>query len=518
MRPTPSRTRDGATRRSSRAGLTAGIVAALAVAGAAPAWAFWSLSAGTTATATATSLQPPAAVTASATSLTSVTVTVTAPPAGGPVPASYRVVRGTTTVCAAVPAGTGCADENLTPGTTYDYAVTSRLESWNSATATTASAATGDVPAPSTPALTAASDSGTLGDGLTNVTAPSFTGTTTPGSTVTLTVDGVEAGPAVTADGSGLWTITPATPPSPDAAHTIRARTTVNGATSTDSAAFTLLIDTVRPLTGSATTSCSTAVTNGYCRGITTVTVTGLTDAAPGSGLAGLDHAVAGGASGTATVTGGTASFAVTGPDGSPAVTFTARDAAGNSATAGSVTPAAAIDRTAPGVTSLTLVNGGTQGRADKGDGVVVGFADAASAINPQSFCSAWGTAATTASVTANNAVTVTIADDGTNDTLTVAAGGACGTFNLGPVALGGDYVATGSVTFAGNGGNASALTWAGTGANAAGTLTVTLGGITGTSRTSVAAGTPVLTPSPLITDRAGNPAAGTFTGATSRF
>jgi hypothetical protein len=61
-------------------------------------------------------------------------------------------------------------------------------------------------------------------------------------------------------------------------------------------------------------------------------------------------------------------------------------------------------------------------------------------------------------------------------------------------------------------------VTWAGTGANTAGTLSVTLGAVTGTSRTGVAAGTPVLTPSPLITDRAGNPVAGTYTGSSSRF
>jgi len=66
--------------------------------------------------------------------------------------------------------------------------------------------------------------------------------------------------------------------------------------------------------------------------------------------------------------------------------------------------------------------------------------------------------------------------------------------------------------------GNASALGWAGTGANTAGTLTITLGAGTGTAQSGVVAGTPVLTPSPLITDRAGNPVAGTYTGASSRF
>jgi len=45
------------------------------------------------------------------------------------------VMRGTTTVCAAVTAGTGCVDGNLTPGTAYGYAVTSRLQSYQSTVA-----------------------------------------------------------------------------------------------------------------------------------------------------------------------------------------------------------------------------------------------------------------------------------------------------------------------------------------------------------------------------------------------
>ena len=62
--------------------------------------------------------------------------------------------------------------------------------------------------APSIPALTTGSDSGVLGDGVTNIDTPTFTGTSEAGATVKLydTEEPTLLGSAV-ADGSGNWTI-----------------------------------------------------------------------------------------------------------------------------------------------------------------------------------------------------------------------------------------------------------------------------------------------------------------------
>ncbi|HVZ43898.1 MAG TPA: Ig-like domain-containing protein [Ramlibacter sp.] len=76
--------------------------------------------------------------------------------------------------------------------------------------------------APSTPALTKASDTGTLGDGVTSVKAPTFTGTAEAGATVTLK-DGATVLGTTTAAG-GTWTLT--SPALAEGTHTITATAT----------------------------------------------------------------------------------------------------------------------------------------------------------------------------------------------------------------------------------------------------------------------------------------------------
>src|SRR5262249_44267013 len=60
--------------------------------------------------------------------------------------------------------------------------------------------------APSVPALAAASDSGVLGDRITNVTVPTFTGTSELGTVVEIFVDGASAGRGLTAP-NGTYSI-----------------------------------------------------------------------------------------------------------------------------------------------------------------------------------------------------------------------------------------------------------------------------------------------------------------------
>ncbi len=100
------------------------------------------------------------------------------------------------------------------------------------------------VPPPSTPALAAGSDSGALGDGITNHAAPVLTGTGSSGDTVTLYDGGTAIGSATVS--SGAWSIT--APTLIDGGHALTAtETDVAGNTSTPTSAFSLTIDTLAP-------------------------------------------------------------------------------------------------------------------------------------------------------------------------------------------------------------------------------------------------------------------------------
>ncbi|MFE1602191.1 Ig-like domain-containing protein [Methylobacterium sp. ID0610] len=99
------------------------------------------------------------------------------------------------------------------------------------------------IAAPSAPALNAGSDSGTLGDRLTNVAAPVVTGTAEAGAAVSLH-DGTRLLGIATADGAGAWSLR--TPTLTDGVHTLAATAVdLAGNSSTASAGLTLTIDTV---------------------------------------------------------------------------------------------------------------------------------------------------------------------------------------------------------------------------------------------------------------------------------
>jgi serralysin len=101
-------------------------------------------------------------------------------------------------------------------------------------------------PAPSTPDLAAASDSGVSTiDNLTNDNTPTFTGTAEANSTISLRVDGVQVAMTVTSAG-GAWTVT--TPLILDGPHAITAIATNGAGPGPVSGSLAVTIDTVGPV------------------------------------------------------------------------------------------------------------------------------------------------------------------------------------------------------------------------------------------------------------------------------
>ena len=101
--------------------------------------------------------------------------------------------------------------------------------------------------APTTPSLLPADDSGQLGDGVTNVKSPRFTGTAEAGSTVQLiNTSGTVLGTAVAT--GGAYTVSPSTPLA-DGAHSLRAQAIdAAGNLGTASNAINLTIDSTPPV------------------------------------------------------------------------------------------------------------------------------------------------------------------------------------------------------------------------------------------------------------------------------
>ncbi|MGZ4209844.1 MAG: OmpL47-type beta-barrel domain-containing protein [Actinomycetota bacterium] len=167
------------------------------------------------------------------------------------------------------------------------------------------------------------------------------------------------------------------------------------------------------------------------------------------------------------------------------------------------------IDRTAPTATNVVLANGGTLGKADKGDTVTVTYGET---MDASSFCSTWVNDGTSQTLNGNGVV-VTIAEAGANDLLSVTGSGC--TFHFGSVALNANYVSS-TATFHANGANSSVLTWD----PVAKTLTIKLGTFaSGTQNTSVATSTPSYTPDVALKDTAGNGiGGGPYAGTLSRF
>jgi len=267
--------------------------------------------------------------------------------------------------------------------------------------------------------------------------------------------------------------------------------TAADDAGNTASAAtLTLTNDSTAPTTTDNTASIGTTCTN------TTQTVTlAPTDAA--SGVATTYYTTNGS---TPTTSSSQGTSIVLSAEGIYTIKYFTVDNVGNSETVKTGASTICIDQTAPAPTNIALANGGGgAGTVAAGDTLTITYSEV---IDAATFCSTWTNGATR--TISSSSVIIQIADTGSNDTLTVSAVGAgncggTGNFQLGSIALGGNYV-TGTRAF--GGATASQISWT------PGTrrLTITLGTPAGgTSNGGVAAATPVYTPSSSLKDIAGN-------------
>ncbi len=173
-----------------------------------------------------------------------------------------------TTVQILSASGTVLGSAMATTGGTYSVQLTSPLADGTYALRTQAVDVAGNLSAlsatvsltvvsatpltPSAPALLGSDDSGTKGDGITNVRLPHLVGTAPVGTTIQiLNASGTVLGSA-SATASGTYSVQPASPFA-DGAYTLRARTVdVAGNLSAVSAPFSLTILTAAPATPSA--------------------------------------------------------------------------------------------------------------------------------------------------------------------------------------------------------------------------------------------------------------------------
>jgi hypothetical protein len=217
------------------------------------------------------------------------------------------------------------------------------------------------------------------------------------------------------------------------------------------------------------------------------------------------------------TVTGSGSSYdvAVTGVKGAGTVTLSVpagalHDLVGNpSAASMSTDNTVTYDPTPPKVTAINFTNGGTSGKVDQNDVISVTFSEQ---LAVSTLCSNWSNDTINHSLSTANDVTVLVADNASNDRLTVSSG-SC-TLSLGTIMLGGNYTAS-PATFRGTGAGASVVAWNAT----TNVLTITLGTMSGSVLTGVTAGKPSYTPpsSPAIKDRAGNAMVAGFTETSNR-
>ncbi|WP_157768929.1 Ig-like domain-containing protein [Pseudarthrobacter sulfonivorans] len=337
-----------------------------------------------------------------------------------------------------------------------------------------------DTAPPAAPTLTAPAT-------VTAATATSVTvsGSAEAGTTVTLNVTDANAVHTVTAtataDGTGNWSMTALNLTSlSDGQLTYTATATDTSGNTGASAAQTGTKKTTA--TAPQFTSVPSQITGDT---VTAVPFAGTSD--PGAAVA-LTATDSGNHSLTATATangsGNWSAMMNLSTLNSGPVTFSAQatDTYGNISTVTTAT-----SRIGPRVVSVTLQNGGTAGKADTNDKVVVAFNEP---MSPSSFCNTW-TSTTGPWTQSSNSVSVLISRNTSapNDTLTLSTG--CTTNNFGTVNLGAHYTTStgGNLTFKGT----STLPRSSVSLSADGkTLTITLGALkSGTRATGVPAGTP---------------------------
>ncbi|MBN4049958.1 DUF4347 domain-containing protein, partial [bacterium AH-315-M10] len=294
---------------------------------------------------------------------------------------------------------------------------------------------TGAPAAPSTPDMSAGSDSGSSStDNITSDTTPTFTGTAEASTTVEVFSDGVSKG-TTTADGGGAWTLT--TTALTDGAQTITATATDSGGNvSALSAGLSVTIDSAAPAAPStpdmAAGSDSGSSSTDNITSDTTPTFSGTAEA--GATVEVFSDGVS---KGTTTADGGGAwtltTTALT--DGAHSITTTATDAAGNVSVA-SAGLSVTIDTGAPAAPSTPNLNAGSDSGSSSTDEIT-------SDTTP------------TFSGTAEAGATVEVFSDGVSKGTTTADGG--GAWTLTTTALT-DGAHTITATATDTAGNVSAL------------------------------------------------------------
>ena len=255
-----------------------------------------------------------------------------------------------------------------------------------------------------------------------------------------------------------------------------------NAGNTTNAPTLTFTNDSTVPATTDNTASIGTTCKN------TTQTVT-LSPTDAGSGAAATYYTTNGS---TPTTSSSQGTSIVLSADGTYTIKYFTVDNVGNQEAVKTAATVICIDKTAPAPTNVVL--GTSNGTAAASDTATITYSEV---LDATTFCSTWTN--TGNQTITGTAVTVQIADTGANDTLTVSGIGTnCGgTFHLGSIALGGNYVAA-TRTFNGAIGR---IQWNPT----AHTLQIRLGTASGTVNTGVAAGTPTYTPDSALKDIAGN-------------
>ncbi len=285
---------------------------------------------------------------------------------------------------------------------TYSVTATATDAAGNASPTSGTFSLTIDATPPATPpasALLAADDSGTVGDGITNVNRPRLTGTAAPGATVRLFAGASLVGTG-TATG-GIYTIQVASALA-DGTYSITATATdAAGNVSAAGAAFSLTIDTAPPAAPPAPAVLAADDSGAVGDGITNVNRPRLTGtAAPGATVRLL---IAGSVVGVGTAVGGTYSILLNAAlaDGTYAIAASATDAAGNTGAAGAPF-ALTIDATPPAAPSVPSLLAADDSGAT-GDGItnvrkprLVGTAEAGSTVRLFSGATLLGTATAT--------------------------------------------------------------------------------------------------------------------------
>ena len=263
---------------------------------------------------------------------------------------TVKVYDGTTLLGSATVNGTGTWSytTGILANGTHSFTATDTDAAGNTGVASSVAAVTVNTPIPTAPVIASFSpDSGTVGDGLTNVNILTLTGTAVANSTVNL-YDGATLLGNATANGSGAWTYTTAA--LADGSHSLTATDTVAGITSAASSALAVTVDTHVPVTPSIVSfSIDSGIVGDHITNDNTPMLTGTAEA--NSTVKVYDGATLLGS----TIANGSGAWTYTTAvlsDGVHSLTATDTDAAGTTSTA-STELSLTTDTTAPSAPSI---------------------------------------------------------------------------------------------------------------------------------------------------------------------